>query len=110
MARSAAANRELYVQGPEALTIAAGLRLYCTLVEPGKRVLSLPLPLMALVDRLVLRGKLRDTLDLMRVIQRVGERGDPTEANRLLGAPATTLRQWCEQRRARGAGRDTVPR
>ena len=106
----AAANRALYVQGPEALTLAAGLRLYCTLVEPGTRVLSLPLPVMALVDRLVLRGALRDTLALMRVIQRVGEHGDPTETNRLLGAPATTLRQWCEQRRARGAGRDTSPR
>ena len=66
---------------------------------------------MVLVDRLFLRGRLRDTLDLIGVMERVGERGDPAEANRLLGAPATTLRQWCEQRRrACGAATDRPSR
>ena len=31
----------------------------------------------------------------------VDEPGDPVEANRLLGAPLTTLDAWIEQRRAR---------
>jgi hypothetical protein len=51
------------------------------------------------LDRMVLRGQLRGTLDLMRALQQSGERGDPSQANRLLGAPTTTLLQWCEQRR-----------
>jgi NADH dehydrogenase len=95
-----AAGRELFVQGPEAVTIADALRLYCSIVAPGTRVLTVPLPVMAAVDRLLLRGQLRRTVDLMRLMQRVGELGDPAEANRLLGAPATTLAQWCRDRAA----------
>ncbi len=98
-----AANREFFVQGPEAITIAAALRLYCTLVEPStlrvKRVVSVPLWLMRIIDALFLGRKLHDTLQLMALMQRVGERGDPVETNRVLGAPTTTLRQWCEQQR-----------
>ncbi len=94
-----AANREFFVQGPEAITIPDALRLYCRLVEPGKRVVSLPLWLMRMIDTLALHRKLHDTLQLMALMQRVGERGDPAEANRVLGAPTTTLHQWCEQQR-----------
>ena len=92
-----AANTELFVQGPEAITIRDALRLYCTLVEPGKRVISLPLRLMRAIDTLLLGRKLHDTLQLMALMQRVGERGDPAETNGLLGAATTTVRQWCEQ-------------
>jgi uncharacterized protein YbjT (DUF2867 family) len=31
-------------------------------------------------------------------LQESGERGDPTEANRLLSAPSITLAEWCERR------------
>ncbi len=54
----------------------------------------MPLSLMILLDRSVLHGQLRGTLPLMRMIQKHGERGDPDHANRLLGAPTTTLTDW----------------
>ena len=57
---------------------------------------------MALIDRLVMRQRLRRTLQLMALMERVGERGDPAETNQLLGAPTTTVRQWCEQQQGRG--------
>jgi len=104
-----AANRTLFVHGPEGITIPDALRLYCSLVQPGKRVVSMPLWFMSVVDALFMRGQLRSTLGLMRVMQRVGERGDPSEANEVLGAPATTLRQWCEQQRAPRFERHSVP-
>ena len=104
-----AANQSFFVQGPEAITIADALRLYCTLVEPGKRVVSMPLWFMSIVDALFLRGELRSTLQLMRVMQREGERGDPSEANEVLGAPTTTLRRWCEQQRTRDPAKRSVP-
>jgi hypothetical protein len=97
------------VRGPEAITIPDALRLYCSLVEPGKRVVSMPLGLMSVVDALFMHGQLRSTLQLMRVMQRVGERGDPSVANEVLGAPTTTLRQWCEERRARSFEQHSVP-
>jgi hypothetical protein len=43
------------------------------------------------------------------VMQRVGERGDPSEANEVLGAPTTSLRRWCEQHRARDFAERSVP-
>jgi uncharacterized protein YbjT (DUF2867 family) len=95
-----AAGRQLFVQGPEAVTIADALRLYCSIVAPGKTVVTVPLPVMAAVDRLVGGGRLRRTIDLLRLMQRIGEVGDPAEANRLLGAPTTTLAQWCRTRAA----------
>jgi hypothetical protein len=93
-----AANWSFFVHGPEAITIPDALRLYCSVVEPGRRVVSMPLWFMSVVDRLFMRGRLRSTLQLMRVMQRVGERGVPSAADGVLGAPMTTLRRWCEQR------------
>ena len=104
-----AANRIFFVHGPEAITIPDALHLYCSLVEPGKRVVSMPLWLMSIVDAAFMRRQLRSTLQLMRVMQRVGERGDPSEANEMLGAPTTTLRQWCEEQRVRSSEQRGVP-
>ena len=93
------AGQRLDVHGPEALTIADALRAYCARLAPDTRVVTRPLWFMTLLNRTALRGQLRGTLELMRVLQRSGERGDPSQANRLPGAPMTTLLQWCEQRR-----------
>ena len=68
------------------MTIADALRVYCERLAPGARVVTRPLWFMAVLDRTMLRGQLRGTLELMRVLQHVGERGDPSQANRLLGA------------------------
>ena len=94
-----AANRFSFVHGPEAITIRDALRLYCSLVEPGKRVVSMPLWFMSMVDALFMRGQLRGTLQLMKAMQNLGERGDPSGANEMLGAPTTTLPRWCEEQR-----------
>ena len=104
-----AANQHFFVQGPEAITIPDALRLYCSLVEPGKRVVSMPLGFMSLVDALFMRGELRSAFQLMRVMQRVGERGDSSEANEVLGAPTTTLRRWCEKQQARSLSSTAYP-
>jgi uncharacterized protein YbjT (DUF2867 family) len=94
-----AAGKCLHVHGPQALTIPDALRIYCERLAPGVRVVTMPLWFMTLLDRTVLHGQLRGTLGLMRALQQSGERGDPTEANRLLGAPSITLGEWCELRR-----------
>jgi uncharacterized protein YbjT (DUF2867 family) len=98
LATPGSAGERLDVHGPQALTIADALRIYCGQLAPGARVVTRPLWFMTVLDRSVLRGQLRGTLDLMRDLQDAGERGDPTQANRLLGAPTTTLLHWCRQR------------
>ena len=59
------------------VTIADALRIYCARLAPGTRVVTRPLWLMTVLDRTVLRGQLRGTLELMRVLQHSGERGVP---------------------------------
>jgi len=104
-----AANRILFVHGPEAITFPNALRTYCSLVEPGKRVVSMPLWFMSIVDALFMRGQLRSTLQLMKAMQNLGERGDPSEANEMLGTPTTTLRRWCEEQRLHAPDKSSGP-
>ena len=104
-----ASNRDFFIHGPEALTIPSALRLYCSLVEPRTRVVTVPLGIMSLADRLLMGGRLDASLQLMGLLQRLGERGDPSEAASLLGAPATTVRQWCQQRADPTRQRPTRP-
>ena len=104
-----AAGRTLYIQGPEAITISNALQAYCSTVEPATKMTTVPLPVMAVADRLFMGGRLRRTIDLVRLMQQVGELGDPSEANQLLGAPTTTLAQWCQQRQAAADPRPAAP-
>jgi uncharacterized protein YbjT (DUF2867 family) len=92
------ANQELVIQGPEALTIQEALRLYRDTVRPELRCLTVPIPVMAAANRVLMGGKLTGPLQLMRLLERLGERGDPTIAQRQLGTPTTTVQQWCRQR------------
>ena len=94
-ATGAAANREFYVHGPEELTVHQALGIYRRIVAPDKRLVTIPLPVMAAIDRLFMGGKLAANLQIMGLLARFGERGDPTPANGLLGAPPTTVEQWC---------------
>jgi uncharacterized protein YbjT (DUF2867 family) len=95
----AAANRRFYVYGPEAVTIADGLRLYCKLVQPGPRVVTVPLRLMSMINTLFMGGRLRRELDTMSLLQRIGPADDGGDADKVLGPATTTLRQWCQQQR-----------
>ena len=92
------ANQELVIYGPEPLTIQEALRLYRDIVRPELRCLTVPIPLMAAANRVLMGGKLTGPLQLMRLLERLGERGDPTIAQRQLGTPTTTVQQWCQQR------------
>jgi len=90
-------SQELVVYGPKALTIQEAVRLYRDVVRPELRCITVPVPMMAAANRLFIGDKLAGTIQLMRLLQRIGERGDPTIADRLLGRPDTTLDQWCRQ-------------
>jgi hypothetical protein len=89
-------RRDVYVHGPEPVTIPDALRTYCSLLDPGKRVVVVPRRLMSAADRVVLGGRLRAALDVMALLERFGEQGDPAEADALLGCPTTTVAEWCK--------------
>ena len=91
----AAADRDFYIHGPEQLTLHQALGVYRQIVAPDKRLITIPLPVMWTIDRVFMRGKLAPNLQIMRLLARLGEHGNPTAANELLGAPTTTVDAWC---------------
>lgn len=106
-----AANKTFYVLGPEALTLEQALQIYCERVEPNARLKRQPLFVLGLVARLTRNALLGDVTRLMQYFERAREGGDPTETNALLGAPSTTLMDWCEERsRVSSAGRSASDR
>jgi NADH dehydrogenase len=95
-----AANKVLFVHGPQAYTYQRALKKYCALAHPECRVVRIPFWLAEIIAHVGRRAQLRAALPFLRYIAEVGERGDPTEANALLGAPTITLEEWSQQQRA----------
>jgi len=98
-----AANKILYVHGPEGLSMRQALEFYCSRVRPGVRVSNAPLWFLSLIARVTRNGTMQSAVDLMRYFEKVPEQGDPTEANALLGTPATTLAEWCPRQQAQAS-------
>jgi uncharacterized protein YbjT (DUF2867 family) len=98
-ARPEAANKAFFIHGPQAYTWHQALKRYSALARPGYRIVNLPFWLAEVIARVGRRAELRAALPFLRYIAQVGERGNPTEANALLGAPTITLEEWCRQRR-----------
>ncbi len=99
-----AANRDFYIQGPQALTLRSALGIYQQTVVPDRKLITIPVPVMAAIDRLFMGGKLAPNLQIMRLLARIGEHGDPGPANELLGAPTTTVQAWCDQQALSSSG------
>lgn len=89
-----AAGRRLFVFGPEAMTMREALESYCRAQTPPVKVSTVPLWLVSLMGAVTRNPETRFAAGLFRFFSLTGERGDPGEANVLLGAPTTTLREW----------------
>jgi len=94
-ATPAAANKTLHIFGPELWTLGQALQTYCRVARPGAKVSSVPFWMAALIASLSRDTELKAVLPFFRYSEKVVEEGDPAEANALLGAPTTTLAQWC---------------
>jgi uncharacterized protein YbjT (DUF2867 family) len=103
--RPQAVNRCFYVHGPEALTVREALESYCRALHPKIRGLhGTPYWMLRLIARLRGDARMRMGIEMVSYLERVGERGDPAEANAILGGPQITLNQWLRiQARERGA-------
>src|SRR5260370_13551632 len=89
-----APNRDFYIHGPQPLTLRSALGIYQRTVVPDRRLITIPLPVMAAIDRIFMGGKLAPNLHIMRLLARLGEHGDPAPAHELLRAPPTTVPAW----------------
>jgi uncharacterized protein YbjT (DUF2867 family) len=101
--REEAANKRLFVHGPEALTMKEALERYCRAFHPEiESVSSMPVWLGKVIATVTRNEAMKFGVTMFAYFDKVGEMGDPTEANQLLGAPTITLDAWIEQRRTRG--------
>jgi uncharacterized protein YbjT (DUF2867 family) len=96
--REDAIDRRLIIHGPQAMTMAEAVRRYCQAFHPEVETVSM-MPIEAAKSMAASTGNnmLMFFAELMAYFDKVGEMGDPTEANQLLGAPLITLDEWIEE-------------
>jgi uncharacterized protein YbjT (DUF2867 family) len=88
----AALNKELYIFGPEAFTMGDAMKMYAE--HAALKVAPVSTKMLALMGTLTFNAEWKGMATLMGHYDRWGEDGSPEEANRLLGAPQVTLREW----------------
>lgn len=99
-ATPSAANQLLFVYGPQALMMRDALQIFCRTAHPDASLTPMPIWLAKLIARLGNRKELQAALPFFAYCEKVGEGGDPSEANALLGAPTITLEQWSKSQRS----------
>jgi len=96
-----ATNKTLHVFGPQPRTTRQALQTYCDIARPDAKVSTVPFWMASLIARLSRDKELEAVVPFFRYSEVVAEAGDPAEADALLGAPMTTLEQWCKAQAAR---------
>ena len=87
-------GKRLFIHGPEGITLPEALERLVESCYPALKIMRLKLWQARLIARLTRRERLIYITRLIDYFDKVGELGDPTEANALLGAPSITLDEW----------------
>lgn len=96
-----AANKRFIIHGPEPTTMTESLTRCCRVFHPEVKSVSLrPIEAAKATAASTGNSMLAYFASLMAYFEKVGEPGDPSEANQLLGAPTITLDQWIHQRKS----------
>lgn len=90
-----ALGKRLFVHGPEGITFPDALERFFIACHSQHRVMRMKLWQARMIAKLTGREQLAYVTRLIAYFDKVGELGDPTEANLLLGAPSITLDEWC---------------
>lgn len=98
--RVEARDKRLYIHGPEAITVQDALERYCRVFHPEIEAVTV-MPIEAAMAMAASTGNkfLQNFANMMEYFKKVGEPGDPTQANQILGAPVITLDAWMEARK-----------
>lgn len=92
-------NKELYIFGPEAYSMGEAMKIYTELAAPDVKITPVSTRMLSILGTLTFNTEWKSLSTLMGHYERHGEEGSPEEANRLLGAPKMTLKEWCEKNR-----------
>jgi len=95
-----ALNKRLFIHGPEGLLFHDALRRYCSVFHPEiDKITTLPYWFAKIIAWLRKSEEMKEINEFMHFFEKAGERGNPTGANRILGAPKTTLDMWLNRRK-----------
>ena len=89
-----ALGSRLFIHGPESITLPQALRTYHQACHPQLKVTHLKLWQARLVAKFTRQKSMESVTRLIAYFDKTEEGGDPSEADSLLGAPATTLEEW----------------
>ncbi|MGD9200516.1 MAG: NAD(P)H-binding protein [Chitinispirillia bacterium] len=99
--RKEAENKRFFVHGPEAMTMKQALERYCRVFHPdGKPVSIMPIWLAKTISFITGNKQMKFAVGLMNYFDKIGEMGDPKEANEILDAPGTTLDDWMKKQKS----------
>jgi len=97
-----AVNKKLCIHGPEKLSSREALNRYCSAIHPEiKKISSIPFWFAKIIAVMTKNESLKNDVPVMAYFAKVGEPGDPTEANNILDAPTTTLDEWIKKRKSK---------
>ena len=99
-----ALGKRLFVHGPEGVTLPDALDRFFAACHPRLKVMRMKLWQARLVARLTRREGMTYVTNLIAYFDKVGELGDPTEANGLFGSPLMTLDEWFTVANTSGQG------
>ena len=88
-------NKELYIFGPEALTMGEAMKIYAE--HTGVKVSPISTTMLSILGVLTFNAEWKGMAVLMKHYENWGEDGSPDEANQLLGPPRVTLTEWCKR-------------
>jgi uncharacterized protein YbjT (DUF2867 family) len=95
-----AINKRLFIHGPKGFLFQDALREYCAVFHPEiTKISNMPYWLSKIIAKLGKKAEMKNASDLMAFFEKVGERGNPTEANQLLGAPKIELEEWIRHKK-----------
>ena len=96
-----AINKRFIIHGPEGILFHEAVKKYCNALHPEiKKVSTMPYWLAAIISRVKRKKEIKLASDFMAAFEKIGELGDPSEANRILGTPEIKLSDWLQQKKA----------
>ena len=96
----AAVNKRFIIHGPEGILFHEAVKRYCSVFHPEIiKVSTMPYWLADIISKLKGREEMKLVSDFMAAFEKIGEKGDPSGANKMLGAPTIKLEDWLRQRK-----------
>ena len=92
-------NKRFIIHGPEGILFHDAVQRYCNVFHPNiKEVSTIPYWLTSIIATIKGKKTMKEASNFMAAFEKIGELGDPSEANTILGAPQTRLDAWLQQK------------